>query len=69
MSTDIKLLRAGAKICGVAIMVLLVIGALGPANWTPRTALGWRLDHFLGYLAITFVFCLARPRPFVVGES
>jgi hypothetical protein len=27
-------------------MVLLVIGALGPANWTPRTALGWQIDHF-----------------------
>jgi hypothetical protein len=27
--------RAGAKVGSVAIMVLLVIGALGPANWTP----------------------------------
>jgi hypothetical protein len=34
-------------------VVLLVIGALGPANWTPRTALGWQIDHFLGYFAIT----------------
>ena len=48
-------------------MVLLVIGALGPANWTPRTALGWQIDHFLGYFAITLLVCLAWPRPFVVG--
>ena len=59
--------RAGAKVCSVAIMVLLVIGALGPANWTPRTALGWQIDHFLGYFIITLVVCFAWPRPFMVG--
>ena len=48
-------------------MVLLVIGAVGPANWTPRTALGWQIDHFLGYFAITLFVCFAWPRPFVVG--
>jgi VanZ family protein len=59
--------RNAAKFGSVAIMVLLAIGALGPANWTPRTALGWQLDHFLGYFAITLLVCLAWPRPFVVG--
>ena len=48
-------------------MVLLVVLALGPANWTPRTPLGWQIDHFLGYFAITLLVCLAWPRPFVVG--
>jgi VanZ family protein len=56
-----------AKICSVAGMVLIVIFALGPANWQPRTGLGWEVDHFVGYFAITSVFCLAWPRPFVVG--
>ena len=59
--------RAGAKVCSMAIMVLLVIGALGPANWTPRTALGWQIDHFLGYFAVTLLVCFAWPWPFVVG--
>jgi VanZ family protein len=59
--------RAGAKVCSVAILVLLVIGALGPASWTPRTALGWQIDHFLGYFAITLLVCLAWPRPLLVG--
>ena len=59
--------RAGAKVCSVAIMVLLVIGALGPADWTPRTALGWQIDHFLGYFAITLLVCFAWQRPFAVG--
>jgi hypothetical protein len=60
--------RAGAKVGSVAIMVLLVIGALGPANWTPRTAFGWQIDHFLGYFAITLFVCFAWPRPFAVGR-
>ena len=60
-------IRAGAKVGSVAIMVLLVVGALGPANWTPRTAFGWQIDHVLGYFAITLLVCFAWPRPFVVG--
>ncbi len=48
-------------------MVLLVIVALGPAKWQPRSGLGWQADHFLGYFVITSMFCLAWPRPFLVG--
>jgi VanZ family protein len=68
MNADVKSrFRAGAKVCSGVIMVLLVIGALGPADWTPRTALGWQIDHFLGYFAITLLVCFAWSRPFVVG--
>ena len=68
MSADVKSqFRAGAKVCSGAVMVLLVFGALGPQSWTPRTALGWQFDHFLGYFAITLFVCFAWPRPFVVG--
>jgi VanZ family protein len=63
------LIKRVAKYCGVAGMVLIVIFALGPANWQPRTGLGWGADHFLGYFAITLVLCLAWPRPFVVGGA
>ena len=48
-------------------MVLLVIAALGPAKWAPRTELGWQFDHFIGYFGITLFFCFAWPRPFIVG--
>ena len=68
VSTDVKSwFRSGAKVCSGMVMVLLVIGALGPENWTPRTPLGWQFDHFLGYFAITLLVCFAWPRPFVVG--
>ena len=62
-------MRVFMKFCSVAVMVLLVIIALGPAKWQPRTGLGWQIEHFLGYFAITSMFCLAWPRPFVVGGA
>ncbi len=53
----------------MAIIVLLVIAALGPAKWTPRTPLGWQFDHFVGYFAITSFICIAWPRPLMVGSA
>jgi hypothetical protein len=41
------------KFSTVAGLVLLVIMALGPENWQPRTGLGWEFDHFFGYFVIT----------------
>ena len=68
MNADVKSrFRAGAKVCSGVIMVLLLIAALGPAKWAPRTKLGWQFDHFIGYFGITLFFCVAWPRPFVVG--
>jgi VanZ family protein len=60
-------LRILAKACSVPIVVLLVIAALGPEKWAPRTHLGWQFDHIIGYFGITLFFCFAWPRPFVVG--
>jgi VanZ family protein len=59
--------RAAAKICSGIVIVLLVIGALGPEDWTPRTPFGWQFDHFVGYFVITLLVCFAWPRPVVVG--
>jgi VanZ family protein len=59
--------RTSAKVCSLVIIVLLVIAALGPAKWAPRTELGWRFDHLIGYFGITLFFCFAWPRPLLVG--
>ena len=67
-SADLKhRFRNAAKACCVPIVVLLVIAALGPEKWAPRTHLGWQFDHFIGYFGITLFFCFAWPRPFMVG--
>jgi VanZ family protein len=58
-----------AKACSVPILVLLVIAALGPEKWAPRTHVGWQFDHFIGYFGITLFFCFAWPRPFAVGGA
>ena len=62
-------MRVFLKFCSIAILVLLVIIALGPAKWQPRTGLGWQVEHFLGYFAITSLVCLSWPRPLVVGPA
>jgi len=68
MSAELKSrFRAGAKVCSGVIIILLLVAALGPASWAPRTELGWRLDHFIGYFGITLFFCFAWPRPLLVG--
>jgi VanZ family protein len=69
-SADInRRFRDVAKACCVPIMVLLVVAALGPEKWAPRTHLGWQFDHFIGYFGITLFFCFAWPRPFVIGAA
>ena len=59
--------HTAARACCVPIMVLLVIAALGPEKWAPRTEFGWQFDHFIGYFGITLFFCFAWPRPSLVG--
>jgi hypothetical protein len=63
------IIKAVAKFCSVAAIVLVVFAALGPGNWAPRAELGWQMDHFLGWFAITSLVCFAWPRPFVVGGA
>jgi hypothetical protein len=50
-----------AKFCSVAAIVLLVLAALGPAKWAPRTEFGWQVDHFVGYFRdyVDYLFRLA----------
>jgi VanZ family protein len=68
MSAELKSrFRTGAKICSGVIIILLLVAALGPAKWAPRTELGWQFDHFIGYFGITLFVCIAWPRPVVVG--
>jgi VanZ family protein len=58
-----------ARVCSAAMIVLFVSIALGPGSWAPRTGLGFQLDPFLGYFALTCLVCLAWPRPLIVGAA
>ncbi len=62
-------MHAGVKICGVAAVAMLAFIALCPADWVPRTNLGFELDHFLAFFVATSLVCVAWPRPFVVGGA
>ena len=59
--------RRIARVFSAFILILLVIAALGPAEWAPRSGLGWEIDHFIGYFVITSIVCVAWPRPLFVG--
>jgi hypothetical protein len=58
-----------AKISSAAALALLIFAALGPGKWVPRSGLGWQFDHVAGFLAFTWMLCLAWPRPRVVGAA
>ncbi|MGY4287207.1 hypothetical protein ACVWXO_006427 [Bradyrhizobium sp. LM2.7] len=32
-----------------------------------KSGLGWKTEHFLGFLIVTFIACVAWPRPLIVG--
>ena len=63
-------IKTAVRVCGVTVLVLLLLfAALGPAKSQVRTGLGWRFDHVAGYFAFAVLFCLAWPRPFIVGGA
>src|SRR6476620_5791842 len=59
--------RIVIKVCSVVSVGLIAYAALGPAKWQLRPMLGWKTEHFLGYLIVTFISCVAWPRPLIVG--
>ena len=61
--------KGALKVFCLAVVIVLTFVALGPARWQPRSGLGWEIDHFAGYFLITVMFCLAWPRPLIVGGA
>lgn len=53
----------------VALIAAIVVASLIPANMQLRTGMGWLTEHFLAYFAVTALFCLAWPRPLLVGGA
>jgi hypothetical protein len=61
---------SGARLLGLlgaTAVAALVLATLLPSDWVPRTGLGWRDEHFVMYLATTFILCLAWRKPYTVA--
>ncbi len=62
-------IKTTLKLCSVAAFVLLIFAALGPEKCIPRSTFGWRVDHFVGYFALSLMLCLVWRRPFLAGRA
>jgi hypothetical protein len=54
-------------LAGAVALAVVVVATLIPANMQIRTGLHWETEHFLAYFVVTAIFCLAWPRPVLVG--
>lgn len=61
--------KSALKVCSIAVLGVLVFLGLGPANLQPRSGLGWQVDHFVGYIVLSFIFCIAWARPHLVAGA
>src|SRR3989304_5686780 len=54
-------------LAGAALLVAIAVATLIPAGWQMRLGLHWLVEHFLAYVTVTALFCLAWPRSMVVA--
>ena len=54
---------------GVVLLVAVAADSLVPVSLQVRLGLHWLVEHFLAYFVLTFLFCLAWPRPIIVAAS
>jgi hypothetical protein len=62
---------ASRWIAGTGAVLLLAVAAdsLVPVAFQLRLGLHWLTEHFLAYFAVTFLLCLALPRPYFVAAG
>jgi hypothetical protein len=54
-------------LAGAVLLAAVTAAALVPADWQIRLGLHWLIEHFLAYLAVSFLVCLALQRPVVAA--
>ncbi len=54
-------------LCSAIALAAIAIASLVPTQWEFRLGLHWLVEHFIAYFAVTAIFCIAWPRPFVVA--
>jgi hypothetical protein len=56
-------------LAGAVLIVAIAVDSLVPVAWQIRSGLHWLIEHFLVYFVVTFVLCLAWPRPIIVAGA
>jgi len=59
--------RKWLLLLGAALVAAIVFASLAPVGWQMRLGLHWLVEHFLVYIALTTLLCLAWPRPMIVA--
>ena len=54
---------------GAVLLAAIAVASLVPAAWQVRLGLHWLAEHFLGYFALTTLFCIASRRPMAVAAA
>lgn len=54
-------------LAGAILLAAIVADTLVPVDWQIRLGLHWLVEHFLAYIAVTFLICLAWQRPVVAA--
>jgi hypothetical protein len=49
------------------MLAAIGVATLIPAGWQLRLGLHWLVEHFLAYVTVTAMFCIAWPRPMAVA--
>jgi hypothetical protein len=58
--------RAGL-VAGAVLLAAIAAATLIPAGWQIRLGLHWLVEHFLAYLVVTGILCIAWPRPMKIA--
>src|SRR5262245_21984708 len=59
--------RSVLAAAGLVLLIAVAADSLVPVTVQIRLGLHWLTEHFLAYLAVTFLISLSLPRPFVVA--
>jgi hypothetical protein len=54
---------------GTAVVAIIAVASLGPADMQIRTGLHWLVEHFLAFSGAALILCLAWPRPVIVAGA
>jgi hypothetical protein len=58
-----------AAFAGAILLAAVMAATLTPVDWQIRLGLHWLIEHFLAYLVVSFLICLAWQRPAVAAAG